>query len=426
MRQGEATARSNHGHGADAPKVLHVLDPRWTGHDPTLAVKCCVDLIDDVEHYALIAGTRGHELDAAALGVISSDRIGLVADSLVEDNAGVAASGAYASIAGERALRALLTRRLGQLRDVRAVCVWSSRLAGAVAQTVLNVTEGRTRTLAMLTTGPREAWIEGDLCVVSGGGVGRAQPVCFDEEIAQAWGKAGAGFVERVECPVSTIRGWGERRRSVREELRIDPGETVLGVIAEPQSAIDMRLLTWIAGVLTIAGRKCVAIAPRGSGQSRRAARYLYLHKREWDAIQFEGPTALALPAADLVLWDLDPRRAGVETGQPGGGQITAKMVCAAGMPVFTVASGMSRRTLIGAPGWCLSGASTMPGLGAAGLALLDDPALRASVGADLIAGARAGEANSIFAQQMRRLILSGGDRSSVDKVAATSVGEVG
>lgn len=407
MPHGSETPRNDPPAISTTGRVMHVLDPRWTGHDATLAVKCCVDLLTDVEQFAIIAGTRQHELDAAALGVITSDRVSLVADSLIEDNSTVATNGGFASIAGERALRALLKRRLQQLGSVDAVCVWSSRLAGVVAQTVLESISARARTLAMLTTGPRENWIEGDLCIVSGSAVGRVLPVCFDDEIAQAWSKAGVSVAEIIECPVASIDRWQERRDSVRNELRIARGETVLGVIAEPEKAIDMRLLTWIAGVLTIAGRTCVAIAPRESGQSRRAARYLYLHKREWDAVHFVGPTALALPAADLVLWDLDPRRAAVETGQPGGGQITAKMLCAAGIPIFTVASALSRRTLKGAPGWCLSGASTMPGLGAAGLALLDDPALRESVGRDLIAGARAGEANATFAEQFRRLLFS-------------------
>lgn len=419
MRHGSETPRNDQPNLTTTGRVLHILDPRWTGHDATLAVKCCVDLLPDVEQFAIIAGTRQHELDAAALGVITGDRVSLVADSLIEDNATVSTNGGFASIAGERALRTLLRRRLQQIQGVDAVCVWSSRLAGVVAQTVLESNNARARTLAMLTTGPRESWIEGDLSVVSGSALGRAQPICFDEEIAQAWNKAGVSPAEIITCPVVSIDRWSERRSTVREELRIAPTETVLGVIAEPEKAIDMRLLTWIAGVLTIAGRKCVAIAPRESGQSRRAARYLYLHKREWDAVHFEGPTALALPAADLVLWDLDPRRPAVESGQPGGGQITAKMLCAAGVPIFTVASALSRRTLTGAPGWCLSGASTMPGLGSAGLALLDDPALRESVGRDLIAGARAGEANATFADQLRRLIFSTPARASSPTDAA-------
>ncbi|MBL0868953.1 MAG: hypothetical protein IBJ18_00055 [Phycisphaerales bacterium] len=425
--QSEEPARGQQPAGTASPTVLHVLDPRWSGHDATLALKCCVDLLSDVRQYAIIAGSRQSEIEAADLGVTTGDRVNLVADSFEEFNTvGFGATG-IASIAGERSLRELLTRRLTQLGDVRAVCVWSSRLAGVVAQTVHQATNGQTRTLAMLTTGPRETWLESDLCVVSGSGVGRARPVCFDEEIAQSWNKAGVGGVEVIECPVATIDRWSERRRSVREELRITPEEIVLGVIAEPVKSIDMRLLTWIAGVLTIAGRKCVAIAPRGSGQSRRAARYLYLHKREWDAVQFEGPNALALPAADIVLWDLDPRRPAVESGQPGGGQVTAKMVCAAGVPVFTVAGGMSRRTLSGAPGWCLSGASTMPGLGAAGLALLDDPALRTSVGQSLINGVNAGVTNARFAQQMRGLIFGqssiGGPQMNVEPVMAGGVG---
>ncbi len=383
--------------------VLHVLEPSVGGEDSVLGVLACVqNLGTSFRHLAVLLGTREHELSAQALGLTLTDRV--TTRGLPECLQQSLVPWPLTGVREARAIARILHTRQAQVGGIDAVLCWSVERAGQLARVVADVCGPEVPVRVMLTSGPsgtsRDAlWRQ------IGTGAGRVRVTCFDELIARAWRSAGAPIIDVITAPVATLDSAREARANVRRELDIARDEIAVGLLCDPATFGDTRLFAWIMGVLAISGRTCVGIAPGGAGSMRRAARYLRLHRRHWEIVPFRGPAALAMSAADIVIWDTDPARTGTHIAHPASGQLNALSVGAMGIPIVTIASDLTRRTLTGAPGWCRVGNASMPSLGAGVLPLADDAALRAEVGHAIARGTNATERNRAFASALETLL---------------------
>ncbi len=361
---------------------------------------------------AILLGSRDDELDAHALGLTLTDRV----TTQTSNAAGAPAiDWTLTQFRQQRSIARIVRARQSQVGGIDGVVCWAAGRAGPIADIVSEVCGPRTPVIAMLTRGPRESDRDA-LWPHVGTGSGRVRVACMDDDIASAWRAAGVQRAEVFVAPVVRLDGGGENTRGTQEahrqrlraELSIRPDEIAVGLLCDPATFGEARLFAWIMGVLAISGRTCVGVAPEGASSMRRAARYLRLHHRHWEIVSFRGPGALAMRAADIVIWDTDPARAGVQIAQPPSGQLSALSVASMGIPIVTVASGLTRRTLVGAPGWCRVGNASMPSLGAGVLPLADDPALRASVGASLAGAVDAPARNLAFADALESLFREG------------------
>lgn len=371
------------------PAVLHIIDPLWAGLDSLLGLHAFVSLLPEQPQHAILVGPAECEQHARALGVTITDRVNMPLGRV--------------SLCGP-ALERLIRLRAEQLHGFSSVFVWSPRLAPMVARMIARLVSPDVPVTMMLTVGPRASDAGRKLWLHTGTGAARLRSACFDDQIADAWAHYGLMRPEVLPVPATLNIDWEAQRLAVRRELELRDDELALALLCDPATEGDARLFTWINGVLTIAGKRVVGILPAAAGQMRRAARYLRMHHREWEVVRYKGPMPLALPAADLVIWDLDPRRLNDDMPQPSGGQLAARLAASTGVPMVAVACGLSRRTLVGAPGWCLIGAATMPGLGSGCLPLADDSELRREVGKMLRDGCDQQAQNQSFTEAARKL----------------------
>lgn len=387
--------------------VLHILEPSLEGQDSILGVVACVqNLAPRFRHLAILLGTRQDELTAQSLWLTLTDRVTTrgVPASLRTALAEWMPGGT--SLREARATARIIRTRQAQVGGIDVVLCWSAARSRQVAQVVSEVCGPEVAVRTMLTSGPSAVSRE-SLWTETGTGAGRVRVTCFDEQIASAWRGAGAPLIDVLTPPVVSLEGGPAARARVRRELDIANDELVVGLLCDPPTFGDTRLFAWIMGVLAISGRTCVGIVPDGAGSMRRAARYLRLHRRHWDIMPFCGPTALAMSGADVVIWDTDPARAGTHVSQPASGQLSALSVGAMGIPIVTIASDLTRRTMTGAPGWCRVGNASMPSLGAGVLPLADDAMLREQVGKAIAQGTNATERNRSFALGLETLLRS-------------------
>ncbi|MBX9736534.1 MAG: hypothetical protein K2X32_06370 [Phycisphaerales bacterium] len=391
--------------------ILHVLEPSVDGHDAMLGVLACVQNLGGpgVRHMAILLGSRDDELDAQALGLTLTDRVttphfDAASERLIDWT--------LTQFRQQRSIARIVRARHEQVGGIDGVVCWSAGRAGRIADVVSQVCGPRTPVIAMLTRGPRETDRD-TLWPHVGTGGGRVRVACMDEDIASAWRAAGVQRAEVLVAPAVQLDSGDEntfgspesQRQRLRAELSIRPDEIAVGLLCDPATFGEARLFAWIMGVLAISGRTCVGIAPQDASSMRRAARYLRLHHRHWEIATFRRPGALAMRAADIVIWDTDPARVGVQIAQPPSGQLSALSVASMGIPIVTVASGLTRRTLVGAPGWCRVGNASMPSLGAGVLPLADDPALRATVGAAIARAVDAPARNRAFGDALESLL---------------------
>lgn len=376
---------------AQSGHVLHVLDTAWSGHDAVLGVRAAAELLPGLAHHAILLGSRVEETACDALGVTTSERISIPAGM-----PGLAA----------RAFERLVRVRAEQVDgEIVAVVVWSTRVAAMVNRIARRMLGPEMPVILVLTSGPRAQVCDASLWAITGTGAGRITTACFDDDVADAWVGAGVQRPAVLTPPVVKPFDWAVERARVRAELEIGEDEPVAALLADPMSAGDCRLFSWIIGVVTVSGDHILGIVPIASDQYRRAARYLALHHREWESVVYHGPAVIGIAGADVVIWDQDIHRSRAISGWPAGGLLAAKLAASSGVPIVTTASGMSRRLLRAAPGWCRAGAATMPGLGSALLVMTDDPEWRRRIGADLARSIDVRSDNRAFAMELGELI---------------------
>jgi hypothetical protein len=336
---------------------VHLLHPAASGQDEFLACRAAC-MIQNVRHLVWLIGTTRDEHDARALGL----------DVTARFSARAANMGPIA-----RFLRpgGVLTQYAERLDASAQVLCWGTA----------------TLDIARALCLPIAATVLLDSRDVRTTELGRTPAIAFCNAIADAW-RARGDLVSVLSPPhdVMSDDEWDRRRIDARSSLGISSDEVVVSLLSDPVRDGDARRFAWVTGLLQVAGIRAVGICAHASSQVQRAARYIRMHGRHWEVIAFRGPPAAALPAADLVMWNVDPSRvAGMDIpprGQAGGaGLLSAMLAARHGVPVFSPMDPASEEFLGTIAPELLATAATMPALGACAVPLLSDPQRRRAVG---------------------------------------------
>jgi hypothetical protein len=339
------------------PTLVHLLRPGASGQDELLACRAACE-IPNVHHLVWLIGNTRDERDARSLGLRISARFSPRAANL----------GPIARL----------------VRPGGAMMPHANRL-DASAQVLCWGTP--TLDIARALRIPIAAAVLLDSRDIRTTDLHRTPAIAFCNAIASAWRTHGHQ-VAVLTPPYDLLSDgeWLARRQDTRTALRIGADEVVISLLSDPVRDGDARRFAWVTGLLQVAGIRAVGICAHASSQLQRAARYIRLHGRHWEVIAFDGPPAAALPAADLVMWNVDPSRvAGMDVpprGPAGGaGLLSAMMAARHGVPVFSPIDPASDEFLGTIAPELLATAATMPALGACAVPLLSDPHRRAAVG---------------------------------------------
>jgi hypothetical protein len=364
----------------DPVRIVHLIDPSSAGHDALRACAACL-MMRDVDQQVWLVGSSEDERTALRLGVDTTDRVGLTL--------GVAA---------------LTARRVRELARVRL-------RSGDVARTIVQCWSVRTVRLAQraleqsvsiqltLATGPdahertssaRRLGLEGVAVRVIGAA------------LAELWRQRGVDVVDVLDWP-RAAPAQTMTREALRAELRLREDEFAILLLGDPPASCDARHFAGALSLLNLAAVRVVGLVPSGASEVRRAARFYQRFHRAWEGISFDGPASLAIPAADLVLWDVDPARAARISGQPMGGQLGALEAMRAGVPIVAARSALSESLLLAQAGACLAERTALPALGERILNLALDRQLHRATAQALVARASEIDHASHFWSQVRQ-----------------------
>lgn len=348
-----------------ARRIVHLLDVAHGGESAALACLGALNAPGTVHHVWLI-GSSDDEALSRAMGVP------------VEARLSAAAGPAYRAAQSLGRLHADRASVWGLAAD--AVIAWSpgaARLAEAelwdIPRRALVLTcgpgpEGETRTpivRALLDTG---SWAV----------LGLGQGLC------DLWAEALAQGVAPLPLPARPWANHDIDRAAGRAALGLREGEMLMLMLADPAASGDAHRHASIAGLVFYAGLPVVAAASSRSFQVARAVRYIGLHHHGYDFVPFEGPLTRALPAADVILWEIDEQRAMTRPLMPTGGALLAACAAASGTPIVAPDHLVSRDVLDFASAECLCRGVTYPDYSHKLLPILDSADLRASLGARL------------------------------------------
>lgn len=337
--------------GADQTPVMHVLCPSRDGAAwALLAGRAARGLRG--RHVAAVAGTWRDTHNAHAAGLteavtLGSPRLG----------------GLPAALRARRLAREL--RRSHGMAPV--VLCWSSWMFGALHGVMPDA-----RLTLVPSHLPAGAWRSTGASVR-----------CLMPEGSGEVGGLGHAAAQRAQpLPMPELdAGWPDQRDRARALIGAGPGETVVGLLADPPSEGDARLFAWVMGMVHVSGARALGVASSGSWQTRRAARYLRLHKRDWDVRLCDGPALAWLPACDIAVWGSDPGRVAGMDAPPLGGALLARCAAWAGVPVIAPRDPACDALLLSAWPSLLARGPTMLMLATALHPLVIDPAQRRGAG---------------------------------------------
>ncbi|MBA4119290.1 MAG: hypothetical protein C0513_01100 [Isosphaera sp.] len=331
--------------------MLHVLCPSRDGAAWALLAGRAASGLRG-RHVAAVAGSWGDARGAHAAGL--PEVVGLGSPRL---------AGLPAALRARRVARAL-RRRHGR---APVVLCWSSWMFGALHGVMPDA-----RLTLVPSHLPAETWRSTGAsvrCLVPEG-----------SGVVTGLGEAAAQRVERLPMP-DLDAGWEAQRARARAMLGAQGDEAVVGLLADPPSEGDARLFAWVMGMVHVSGERALGVASSGSWQTRRAARYLRLHKRDWDVRLCDGPALGWLPGCDIAVWGSDPGRVSGLDAPPLGGAVLARCAASAGVPVIAPRDPACDALLLGAAPWLLARGPTMLMLATALHPLVIDPAQRRAAG---------------------------------------------
>lgn len=315
---------------AGRQRIVHLLDPRHAGEEACLA---CMAACRDAEAWqdVWLIGDSEDERTLEAIGLRVDCRIGL-----------------------HRALPELGVRPLRRLLD--------DRKRAGLGPDVIHCWSVEGLSLARAAFG-REVPRTGLLChgPARGRGSGIDEPrvnaafegvllATFSREIAALWAPLHVTMGAVLDRPDPPLPEWEQDRVLSRAALDIAPDETAVMLLADPASNADAKQFTVMLGTLRLGGSRVIGMAPMGAMQARRAARYMKAFGRVFEVTTWAGPAVRALPAADIVLWGLDPALAATVEGRSLGGSLLASIASARGLPVIAMDHPLSREVLGAAP----------------------------------------------------------------------------
>ena len=187
-------------------------------------------------------------------------------------------------------------RRLCRERTPRVVHAWSARAMVAAALAVRGMDTALVASLpAAPCGGPLGAW---SARIARG----RADALLFDSErAARAWGLLEEGVVAPA-APAEPGALPAAGRAEARAGWRASPGDAVIAVLTEPGSPLEAASASFLLGILTLAGRGVVGVAP-SAHNLERAERFVQRLGRRWAFTVDPRPLPEWLGACDAAIW---------------------------------------------------------------------------------------------------------------------------
>lgn len=360
------------GQAADhAPALVHLLDIAGGGQDAVLACRAACEL-PGFEHHVWLMGSGADETLAADMGLFTTDR--------------------FSAEAGP-AYRASAT--LGRLYADR-VASWGGPPAGVIAWSprAARLAEAEMsdapRRVCVLTAGPGPS-TEPRTGIVRALGESGVWGLCaLGQALTDLWTAAGATGVTPLPLPACVPPTWAADRAPARAALGVTDDQALIMLLGDPAGSCDAHRLVTVTGLVHYTGASVVSACPQGADHVPRAHRYCALHHDRWSLIPFTGPLLRALPAADIVLWDLDEVRASGSLGKPSGGVLTAACAAAAGAVIVAAEHPLSREVLTPAGETAFSRTHLYPDYATRLIPLTDSAEARRAIGAALAGAAQA------------------------------------
>jgi hypothetical protein len=309
-----------------AARIVHVLSPESAGDEGVLACAAAM-AIPGFAHTCVIVGDDGHERRAWALGVPSVDRLTPLCRPVGQREVWLSPTG--------RRLAAVLGARLAGEPGPALLCTWSARDLALVRAAAGKRGLKRVGVLAHAPDAPHRpdqahhtdwAWGMDEATVVTIGSRVRAR-------IARAASarRGGRMCVDDVRlCPAPAFERGGPLavdREALRSRLGIEPGDTVVGLLADPPCRGDALGLAFQLGLCWTIGRPMVGLMPRGVAWERQGLRFVIDHGRAWRMLNVH----LSLPEL-VAVSDVAVAQA-TERG-PSCGLVALSLCASVGVPV--------------------------------------------------------------------------------------------
>jgi hypothetical protein len=359
-------------------RVLHLIDGlggATTRLDLTSGACGLLAERTDGEHAACVVGTGAARRRASAMG------------------APVLWSVAPAAARASTAARGI--RRVGEAWEPDVVHCWG---AGVLSLSRLAFPVG-TPTVAVIDEQPEPArgaarWLESPLT--------DAIMLCYDSAAREPLADLHPGVeVDLVNPPALAGVGGGDRE-SVRASLGLEEGDLAVLLIGDAPQA-DLLRFAFLLGLLEVAGRLIVGVAPRSAANRARGERLRRRSLRPIPLLSSDRPLLELARACDLAVWEAGgPGPTSHREADAGAGAVAIASVLACGVPVVAPhCDGLERLYPEQTSGACLARNSSLPELARALMELGDDAGLRARVASAVARHARESDWTGAFTRRV-------------------------
>lgn len=317
-------------------RVTHIIEPRVMGMSALAAVATLCDSIGDgpakIIHRAVVLGGTGAAARAERAGLRSCDRLAI--------------PGGVPQAAARSFQRLLVSRPAVDL----LVC-WS-----AASLALAWLADHRLPRTAMFST--HEPSHGATLSPTLWNPIGRAlfnrtlrraaenAPMAFaTATLRDAWSASVPAASEGRILPlgIDAARMRPESRASLRARWAVQPDESVVIALGEPEQCIDASTFGYHCGVTSVAGARLLGVVPSAAFDTERGLRFTERHAGAWRIAVDDRPIWELLPGCDAAYW--------VGGGAASHSDVSLRWAAAASLPIVATDDEPARSLLAGYAG---------------------------------------------------------------------------